>query len=112
VIQCLFIVFIVYKINYFCRHRETTSSFTIYILAIITVSLTLGICEAVLVIIGSKPHKHPVAFKIMFNYCWLGILTLSQYHSLLTFIAAWVIAAKYHGVAKQIDAVLRQGILI
>lgn len=31
---------------------------------------------------------------------------------MLTYTAAWIIAAKYHGVAKQIDAVLRQGILI
>lgn len=53
VIQCLFVVCIVFKINYFYRHRETTSTFTVYILAIITVSLTLGICEAVLVIMGS-----------------------------------------------------------
>ena len=111
-IQCLFLIYIGYKINYFSRHRTNTSMFTIYILLILTVSLTLGIFEAVLAIMSSKPKQHQLAVKITFHYCWLGILTLSQYHSLLTFTAAWVIAAKYHGVAKQIDAVLGQGFLI
>lgn len=115
IILTLYVLFLAYVLcqlpNYY-KHRDTISKFTMSILSLITLAIIMGMTESVLTSMGANPSRNPTAYDFTFGHCWLGVLTLSEIHSLITYLAALTIAGEYHYVAKQADSMIGQGVLL
>lgn len=112
IIQSSFLLFIAWCISRYIKTNDITL-FTVSIVSLVGISLLIGLFENCNIIAALNPNHNSVwARQFSFANCWLGITTTQDIHNLVTYTAMLIIASKYHSVAKQIDSVLQDGVLL
>ena len=105
-------LFIAWCIKRYINTNEITQ-FTLSIVSLVGIALLIGLFENSSIIAALNPNHTSVwARKFSFANCWLGIVTTQDIHNMVTYTAMLIIATKYHSVAKQIDSVLQDGVLL
>lgn len=112
-VNVLCLTFIVYFMYHLIKTKPT--QFTLALISLISFSILIGSIEYILLILATTqgtPTPYPFAYSFIFGECLEGITILSDLQEFLQWLSALILGMKYHSVARQIEAVLKNGSLI